>query len=318
MPVLVLGMHRSGTSVVTRLLNLAGLPLPPDPELARGGPANPRGFWEIPRLTEVNEAVLRALDGEWSAPPPLPSGWQRDPRLDPVRRRARRAYRSALPPGPALWKDPRLCLTMPFWRDLAGEPDAVVIVTRNPTDVIRSLEARNGLSPSVSLALWEVYLRAALSNLHGAPAAVAPYEEVMADPPAWVDEARAWLVGSGVACDTPAAAAEIGSFVDEGLRHGRSGSGLGAIAEASDAQREVEALLGSLAGFHSALDPPTLPALTTWAQPVLEERRTARGVRRRRAARRSTRARRFLRRRAVWRFHALSDRVRSRGRPPSA
>lgn len=58
MPVLVLGMHRSGTSALTRCINLLGVPLGVADDLMPTGEANPRGYWESASLTRVSGELV--------------------------------------------------------------------------------------------------------------------------------------------------------------------------------------------------------------------------------------------------------------------
>jgi hypothetical protein len=72
---MVLGMHRSGTSTLTRCLNFLGLTLGREDHLLPGGPENPRGFWENDLLTQFNDLLLDALGGAWFDPPCLLDRW---------------------------------------------------------------------------------------------------------------------------------------------------------------------------------------------------------------------------------------------------
>jgi len=83
-------MHRSGTSLVARIVNLLGIDLGPPALLLPPRPDNPRGFWEHAPFTALNDAVLAALGGTWDDPPPLPAGWYRAAELRSLRDRARR------------------------------------------------------------------------------------------------------------------------------------------------------------------------------------------------------------------------------------
>ncbi len=141
-PVLVIGMHRSGTSLVTRMLEALGLFAGADLE------ANHESRWFIGR----NEDVLRLAGATWDCPAPI------DALLaDPARRaraagRLRRAMRSparvrytglrSLAGRPWGWKDPRTTLTAPLWLDLFPEA-RVVHVVRHGVDVAASLVHRN-------------------------------------------------------------------------------------------------------------------------------------------------------------------------------
>src|SRR5262245_46357503 len=84
MPICVAGIHRSGTSMITRLLHCCGVSLGAADDLLPAAPDNPAGFWENRRFLAVNDMLLMALGGSWSAPPPFPPGWERATALDPL------------------------------------------------------------------------------------------------------------------------------------------------------------------------------------------------------------------------------------------
>src|ERR1700722_18178452 len=70
--ILVLGVHRSGTSSLAHLLNVLGATLPEEVM----GPAcgNPLGHWEPMRLMEINEEILSSIGRSWPDPRPIPAG----------------------------------------------------------------------------------------------------------------------------------------------------------------------------------------------------------------------------------------------------
>src|SRR5689334_9766656 len=175
-------MHRSGTSVAARLLHLLGLSLGPDDELLPAQADNPTGFWEHGPLVQANEDILAALGGFWSAPPRLDEGWDDRPELDSLRASAAELLQSMLRAGQWAWKDPRTCLTFPFWAKLVEGHAVLVLVHRNPLEVAASLGARDGLSAAAALALWERYTRGALDSACGRPVFVVSYERLVDDP----------------------------------------------------------------------------------------------------------------------------------------
>ena len=67
--VCVLGMHRSGTSVVSRMLNLLGVYLGPEQAMCPAGHDNRKGYWEHQGLVMLNDAVLARYGGRWDLPP---------------------------------------------------------------------------------------------------------------------------------------------------------------------------------------------------------------------------------------------------------
>ncbi len=95
--VFVLGMHRSGTSAVTRLISLLGLSLPPEEDLVQATAKNPKGYWESESLVAFNERLLGTLDCDIGCPVLLTPGWEHDPRLDALRHEAPQVVRRHLP-----------------------------------------------------------------------------------------------------------------------------------------------------------------------------------------------------------------------------
>ena len=61
--ILVAGMHRSGTSAVSRILNLLGCALPKT--LSSAGPDNPSGFRESMAIKDLNDAILASAGSAW-------------------------------------------------------------------------------------------------------------------------------------------------------------------------------------------------------------------------------------------------------------
>jgi len=58
MQILVLGMHRSGTSMVTRLINMMGAYFGPENSVGEITDDNSKGFWERPEIFKLNESLL--------------------------------------------------------------------------------------------------------------------------------------------------------------------------------------------------------------------------------------------------------------------
>src|SRR6267142_2477971 len=86
--VCIAGAHRSGTSMLTRLLHTCGLELGPESELMPARADNPDGFWENLRFVAINDEVLNELGGAWDLPPPASEAFKSSS-LDPVRLKAR-------------------------------------------------------------------------------------------------------------------------------------------------------------------------------------------------------------------------------------
>ena len=111
---LVLGMHRSGTSAITRVLNLLGCALPGD--LLGANPSNPTGHWESQRALEINDALLHGLGRQWDDLRAMPADWLGSDAAARARGLIAEFVRTEAGSAP-LWalKDPRLCLLAPLW-----------------------------------------------------------------------------------------------------------------------------------------------------------------------------------------------------------
>ena len=180
MQLIVLGMHRSGTSVVARILNLLGCHFGPESLAVGGNDENPKGFWERLDVVELNDSMLQAACAAWHCPL-----W-----FDPLALGEEEVARFTLTAGPILrdldvhkpWfiKDPRLCVTLPLWHRLLEAPLAVHVL-RHPLEVAASLQARNALPIPVGLALWELYTRKALTSSAGWPRVVVHHNHIITD-----------------------------------------------------------------------------------------------------------------------------------------
>src|SRR3954447_14412840 len=153
----IAGAHRSGTSMVTRLLHGCGLYLGPKDALMPPQADNPDGFWEHLGFVALNDDLLSARGGAWDLPPKSNENLS-DERLEPLRMKARlliEGFQSAPVWG---WKDPRNSLTLPFWEELLPDLKTLIMV-RNPLEVAYSMGKRNGTSYAFGLRLWEIYNR---------------------------------------------------------------------------------------------------------------------------------------------------------------
>jgi GT2 family glycosyltransferase/glycosyltransferase involved in cell wall biosynthesis len=188
--VCVAGMHRSGTSLVSRVVNLLGVELGPEEEMIAAGAQNPAGFWENSHIKELNERVLEVLGGRWDAPPRLADGWSTRPELEPLRREASEMLGRLGSEGPRGWKDPRNSLTLPFWHTVT-DIDKVIVVLRDPKAVVGSLAERNGFDPEKSAGLWIRYTLDAV-RCHQEPLLVG-YEALVDQPQRELDRIQAYL-----------------------------------------------------------------------------------------------------------------------------
>ncbi len=166
--VCVTGMHRSGTSFIAGALGLLGVALGAPERMLRPGPDNPKGYFEIQAITQLDDEVLAHLGGAWDQPPVLDPGWELASGLVPFRERAAAILEHSFGPV-AGWppivgfKDPRCSLLLPFWRTVTPIATTVVVV-RDPVEVVASLGRRGyPVGASQAASLWLRYLFAAVA-----------------------------------------------------------------------------------------------------------------------------------------------------------
>lgn len=184
--VIVLGFHRSGTSMVTRMLNLLGVDL--GDEIALLPPEerdNARGYWEPQWMIELNDEILTTLGGGAFAPFRLEPGWERSPQLEPLRERARALLEAHFATAQVWgWKDPRTSLTLPFWRELLDAPLSCVVCVRSPADAVASALKRGvtDIHRWTYAELWLQYTAYALSHTSPDERTLVFYEDILRDP----------------------------------------------------------------------------------------------------------------------------------------
>jgi len=182
--IVVLGMHRSGTSVVTRGLQVLGVDvgqnlLPPQPD-------NPKGFWEDANIVAFNDRVLSAFNMTWDSIGPIGENSWKYAELDSVRADAINYLRNTFT-GKRVWgfKDPRTARALPFWQTIIKElgiEDKYVFVIRNPISIAKSLEKRNGIPAEKSHLLWIDHAISSVSFTMGKPFIVVNYDSLMTTP----------------------------------------------------------------------------------------------------------------------------------------
>jgi Sulfotransferase family len=182
-PIAITGMHRSGTSMITRGLHQAGLHLigGDADALLDAADDNPEGFWENKAIVTCNDDLLEAVGGAWDNPPALLPQAVDDPRVAAVVEPATTALAGLRENERWGFKDPRLCLTAAFWLDL--QPDLrFVICVRNPLEVALSLKRRNQNSYSLGLSLWERYYESILDLVPADRRIITHYDSYFLDP----------------------------------------------------------------------------------------------------------------------------------------
>lgn len=224
--VAVTGMHRGGTSVLARAVNLLGISAGDPARLMPPTEDNPGGYWENLRVAQMHDELLAHLGGWWSMPPVLEPGWELDPSLSPFWTWGSQLVQDHFEPhGRCFVKDPRLCLLLPFWAVLAPVGPALHGL-RDPGSVATSLARRDGFSPEHGSWLWLRHVDAAATT---APdSLVVDYDDWFVDADGVLDRLAAHL---GVGEPTPAHRDAVRAWIRDDLRRSEPAPPAGPFAE---------------------------------------------------------------------------------------
>ncbi|HET6655085.1 MAG TPA: glycosyltransferase [Gammaproteobacteria bacterium] len=265
----VLGMHRSGTSMVARLLNMMGASFGDADGLRAPAKDNERGFWERREVIAINDRILRAAGSSWDDVHCMDFA-----RVPDVERAGIDAQISDVVSRldvqrPWVIKDPRLCLTLSWWLRHIPSPVFVVPV-RDPLEVASSLARRNRMPMAVGISLWEFYIRSALRAIRQSRdgrTIVLDYNVMLSEPHAGMDGLHASLVALGTTALRRPTEQEISAFVAVDLNHNRD---VGGNAIPTAHLRRVQRLYRSLAGAHLEAPPAISGSSSAAARGFLE------------------------------------------------
>jgi hypothetical protein len=172
----IIGMHRSGTSMVAQLLHQAGLFLGSADQLLGANSGNQDGHFEHQGFFKINEELLKHFGASWQFPPKLERGWERDDSLATLFAEARALLQTFSGKSSWGWKEPRTTILLPFWKSLIPSLRFVICV-RSPLDVAKSLGKRDGLPIESGVVVWNRYVHAAIEDTQGYPRLLAFYDD---------------------------------------------------------------------------------------------------------------------------------------------
>lgn len=227
---LVLGMHRSGTSALTRTLNLLGADLPRNLYAARKD--NPTGYWESADWIELHDELLATFGRSWDSPLPLPPAASTPEAMAPFRARLAASLRGDFANSRMfVAKDPRICRLLPLWHAAladAGFAPRHLIIVRHPDEVAASLAVRNEMPRETALLLWMRHMLESERASRGMPRVFVSYDALLADWRSVIDH-----VASAFKFQWPKSPAdvqaEIESFLRRDLRHHEVDNGAGLV-----------------------------------------------------------------------------------------
>lgn len=224
--IIVCGLHRSGTSAVTRLINLLGADIADD--LLPQNSGNSRGYWESRAVLGINKHLLRvaaAVSDDPFDPLPLRAGWLATEAAHEARRRLAGIIDKQFAASRLfVIKDPRISRLLPLWLELLRELSiavSVVVPFRNPLEVAASLAQRDQVPlPKALLLYLQAYLETEFAS-RTVPRAFVRYDALLQN---WRPFARHLNRISGFRFLPPSddVATEIDGFLTADLYHHRS------------------------------------------------------------------------------------------------
>lgn len=216
---IVLGMHRSGTSVLSGTLGLLGAELPAD--LAEATPFNAKGHFESKSIFRINEEMLRALGTAWYdlcglSPTDLSSIAVEKAKVE-LKEAIQGHYGDA---SLLVLKDPRFCRIFPVLRAVIDDYDAlprIVFSFRNPLEVAQSLKTRDGIALPHGLGLWLRHMLDGEFHSRGLRRVFVDYADLLKDWQTTIERVERELE---IVFPRKAEAIEqVEEFIDADLRH---------------------------------------------------------------------------------------------------
>jgi hypothetical protein len=180
----ILGSGRSGTSMVTRAVQLLGVDLGNSEHLMAPHSMNPKGFWENKKIVNIHERMIKEMNWSWDGAYLLPNDWSKKPRIAALSEELKRYIQLNFSHKRYwAWKDPRTCTFLPIWKEILNELDmgsAFVIVVRNPVDVTNSLlKLNNQWNREDMLRIWTFRTLSSLFRTEQFPRAVVHYDQFL-------------------------------------------------------------------------------------------------------------------------------------------
>ena len=186
--VLVIGMHRSGTSLTTAVLQGLGAALSED--LVEHNEFNANGYFESRAVMELHDRILATLGSSWRTPitsKPFPPQWWNSAEIEPLKSELKRLVYYETQRTVGIWavKDPRASRLLPLWNAVLDElhlDSKYLLSVRDPAEVARSLEHRDGIGSDLSDLLWLEHNAAPFAHEPERIKAVLRYRDWLEDP----------------------------------------------------------------------------------------------------------------------------------------
>ncbi|MFD1106740.1 hypothetical protein [Sphingobium olei] len=185
---IILGMHRSGTSALAGTLGKLGPALPAD--LMGAGIGNDKGHWEPAGVVAVNDRILESAGSHWEDWDRVSPDWYDSLLCPRALEEARAALRVSFVDAPLfIMKDPRVCRLVPFWINafaLENIDPVFLLCLRHPAQVAASLAKRDAMEPGYANLLWLRHTLEAEAATRGRKRTICDFDQLLANWPALV------------------------------------------------------------------------------------------------------------------------------------
>lgn len=217
--IVVLGMHRSGTSAITRGLQVMGIDLGNNLIPAVEG-VNDKGFWEDSDINAFNHELLISLGNDWHHVAPIKSSDIETLLKSCYFTRAVELLRQKVDKNTIFgFKDPRVAKLLPFWKEVftyCQFDTRCILVIRHPLSVTKSLNKRDSFDAEKSYLLWLGHVIESLSGSMGLQRALVDYDKLMKSPELEIDRISRQL---DFKVDYDELHNYAVQFLDKGLQH---------------------------------------------------------------------------------------------------
>jgi len=181
---LIAGMHRSGTSALTKTLSILGADLPSNlmPPMKNN---NEKGFWESRDLEKIHDSILQSAGSMWDDWSEFNPEWFETITATKYLKKLLKYLQKDFKKSPLfIIKDPRICRFLPLWIEASYQFNSrpfVLIPFRHPLEVATSLKKRDGMAISKGLLLWLRHIVDAVHYSQSTPRAFISYNSLLSD-----------------------------------------------------------------------------------------------------------------------------------------
>lgn len=218
--VIVTGMHRSGTSALTRVLNLLGCVLAG--EVLGPGDGNERGHWESLEAVRLNDEILESAGSNWQDWGAINEDWRNSSLRSVTIDKIAKLVKNQATLGPLIAiKDPRICRLVDLWIEAMMSENIeplVILMVRNPLEVAASLGHRDLMTPGYAQLLWLRHVLDAEYLSRGRRRVVCRYDELLSNWGGVVGKIK-YKLGITFPRNVPATHLQIEEFLNSDHRH---------------------------------------------------------------------------------------------------